>query len=128
MVSVFGCEEISECRRRWPGPGSCEITAARLARLVTPTEHHGKVIRYMTSLHAYFHNRDQAAFQRHLSAALITDVNARDWLGRTVLHLACTVSARPATEYVRLLLAHPGIDVNLQDVESHWTALAPCLV
>ena len=77
----------------------------------------------MTSLHAYFHNRDQAAFQRHLSTALITDVNARDWLGRTVLHLACAVSARPATEYVRLLLAHPGIDVNLQDVESHWTAL-----
>jgi inhibitor of Bruton tyrosine kinase len=77
----------------------------------------------MTSLHAYFHNRDQAAFQRHLSTALITDVNARDWLGRTVLHLACAASARPATEYVRLLLAHPGIDVNLQDVESHWTAL-----
>jgi ankyrin repeat protein len=77
----------------------------------------------MTSLHAYFHNRDQVAFQRHLSTAPITDVNARDWLGRTVLHLACAASARPATEYVRLLLAHPGIDVNLQDVESHWTAL-----
>jgi len=77
----------------------------------------------MTSLHAYFHNRDQAAFQRHLSKALITDVNTRDWLGYTVLHLACAASARPATEYVRLLLAHPGIDVNLQDVESHWTAL-----
>jgi ankyrin repeat protein len=77
----------------------------------------------MTSLHAYFHNRDQASFQRHLSTALITDVNARDWLGRTVLHLACAVSARPTTEYVRLLLAHPGIDVNLQDLESHWTAL-----
>lgn len=81
----------------------------------------------MTSLHAYFYNRDQVAFQRHLSTALITDVNARDWLGRTVLHLACaaseSASARPATEYVRLLLAHPGIDVNLQDVENHWTAL-----
>jgi ankyrin repeat protein len=77
----------------------------------------------MTSLHAYFHNRDQAAFQRHLSTALTADVNARDWLGSTVLHLACAASARPATEYVRLLLAHPGIDVNLQDVESHWTAL-----
>lgn len=77
----------------------------------------------MTSLHAYFHNRDQVAFQRHLSTTLISDVNARDWLGRTVLHLACAASARPATEYVRLLLAHPGIDVNLQDVESHWTAL-----
>jgi len=77
----------------------------------------------MTSLHAYFHNRDQAAFQLHLSTALITDVNTRDRLGRTVLHLACAASVRPATEYVRLLLAHPGIDVNLQDLESHWTAL-----
>ena len=74
----------------------------------------------MTSLHAYFHNRDQAAFQRHLS---LTNVNDRDWLGRTVLHLACAASARAATEYVRLLLAHPAIDVNLQDLESHWTAL-----
>ena len=77
----------------------------------------------MTSLHAYFHNRDQAAFQRQLSTSILTDVNARDWLGRTVLHLACTASARPATEYVRMLLAHRAIDVNLQDAESHWTAL-----
>jgi ankyrin repeat protein len=74
----------------------------------------------MTSLHAYFHNRDQAAFQRQIS---LTDVNARDWLGRTVLHLACAASARASIEYVRILLAHPAIDVNLQDVESHWTAL-----
>jgi len=78
----------------------------------------------MTSLHAYFHNRDQAAFQRQLAAApLQIDVNARDWLGRTVLHLACAASARAATEYVRMLLAHPGIDVNMQDTESHWAAL-----
>lgn len=77
----------------------------------------------MTSLHAYFHNRDQAAFQRQLAAPHQIDVNARDWLGRTVLHLACASSARAATEYVRLLLGHPGIDVNLQDSESHWTAL-----
>ncbi len=77
----------------------------------------------MTSLHAYFHYRDQVAFQRHLSTVPLADVNARDWLGRTILHQACATSARPRTEYVRLLLAHPGIDVNLQDVESHWTAL-----
>jgi ankyrin repeat protein len=77
----------------------------------------------MTSLHAYFYNRDQAAFQRHLSTAPPTDVNARDWLGRTVLHLACASSTRDATEYVRMLLVHPAIDVNLQDEESHWTAL-----
>jgi ankyrin repeat protein len=77
----------------------------------------------MTSLHAYFHNRDQATFQRQLSTALLADVNARDWLGRTVLHLACAASARASTEYVRMLLAHPRIDLNLQDAESHWTAL-----
>ncbi|KAI0248740.1 hypothetical protein BJV78DRAFT_1331173 [Lactifluus subvellereus] len=77
----------------------------------------------MTSLHAYFYNRDQAAFQRQLAAAPPTDINARDWLGRTVLHLACAASDPAATEYVRMLLSHPGISVNLQDVESHWTAL-----
>jgi inhibitor of Bruton tyrosine kinase len=77
----------------------------------------------MTSLHAYFYNRDQAAFQRGLAAAPPTDVNVRDWLGRTVLHLACAASDPAATEYVRMLLSLPGIDVNLQDVESHWTAL-----
>ena len=117
-ISLFGGDlkggpARDRARSRRPGPGW----------IVTRTERDGQITRYMTSLHAYFHSRDQAAFQRHLSTALITDVNARDWLGRTVLHLACAVSARPATEYVRLLLAHPGIDVNLQDVESHWTAL-----
>ncbi|KAI0291504.1 hypothetical protein B0F90DRAFT_1823827 [Multifurca ochricompacta] len=77
----------------------------------------------MTSLHAYFYYRDQVAFQRQLAAASATDVNARDWLGRTVLHLACAALDAAATEYVRMLLAHPGISVNLQDVENHWTAL-----
>ncbi|KAI9453100.1 hypothetical protein BJY52DRAFT_1290801 [Lactarius psammicola] len=76
----------------------------------------------MTSLHVYFHNRDQAAFQRQLAVAL-TDVNARDRLGRTVLHLACSALDPAATEYARMLLAHPGISANLQDMESHWTPL-----
>ena len=77
----------------------------------------------MTPLHVYFHNRDQAAFQRQLAAALPADVNARDWLGRTVLHLSCSALDPAATEYVRMLLAHPGISANLQDMESHWTPL-----
>jgi inhibitor of Bruton tyrosine kinase len=77
----------------------------------------------MTSLHAHFYNRDQAAFQRLLAAAPPAHVNGRDWLGRTVLHLACAALDPAATEYVRMLLSHPGISVNLQDVESHWTAL-----
>jgi len=49
------------------------------------------------------------------------DVNARDWLGRTALHLACT--SVECIDYVRALLKHPHIDVNLPDVESFWT---PC--
>lgn len=49
------------------------------------------------------------------------DVNARDWLGRTTLHLACI--SLESIEYVRSLLKHPQIDVNLPDTESLWTPL-----
>jgi hypothetical protein len=51
------------------------------------------------------------------------DVNARDWLGRTVLHLACSSCEPSAPEYVRLLLACPGINVNAQDLENLWSSL-----
>jgi hypothetical protein len=47
------------------------------------------------------------------------DVNARDWLGRTALHVACT--SVECIDYVRALLKHPHIDVNLPDAESLWT-------
>jgi inhibitor of Bruton tyrosine kinase len=105
----------------------------------------------MTQLHAYFSVRQQQNFQRlldgsrsqpsssslsnsggkswsrpsALTSAMICDVNvnARDWLGRTVLHLACASVEPSSLEYVRLLLAHPAININLQDTESHWTAL-----
>ncbi|KAI8985605.1 hypothetical protein BD414DRAFT_59865 [Trametes punicea] len=101
----------------------------------------------MTALHAYFHQRDQQAFQRlldpgrsqqsgpstsggkswsrpsPLSAAPSVDVNARDFLGRTVLHLAASAQDAAAPEYVRMLLAHPTINVNIADAESHWTPL-----
>ena len=56
-------------------------------------------------------------------SAMVCDVNARDWLGRTVLHLACASIEPSSLEYLRLLLAHPAVNVNLQDTESHWTAL-----
>jgi len=49
------------------------------------------------------------------------DVNARDWLGRTALHLAC--ASMESIEYVRALLRHPHINVNLPDAESFWTPL-----
>ncbi|KAH9930197.1 uncharacterized protein B0H18DRAFT_1083842 [Fomitopsis serialis] len=57
------------------------------------------------------------------AAAPPLDVNARDWLGRTVLHLAAAAQDAAATEYVRMLLAHSDIQINLTDAESHWTAL-----
>lgn len=50
-------------------------------------------------------------------------MNAKDWLGRTVLHLACSATDRASVEYVRLLLGCTGINVNVQDVENRWTAL-----
>lgn len=53
------------------------------------------------------------------------DVNARDSLGRTALHLAVSAPASDASalEYVKLLLSHPRIDVNIPDTESRWTPL-----
>ncbi|KAF7363815.1 hypothetical protein MSAN_01039400 [Mycena sanguinolenta] len=101
----------------------------------------------MTLLHAHFHLRNLQAFQRlldsgndrgthtavsgsagkswkganALKSVMACDVNALDWLGRTPLHIA---SAAPdAIEYVRALLKHPSINVNLPDVESRSTAL-----
>lgn len=53
--------------------------------------------------------------------AIAAEINGRDRLGRTVLHLAC--SSIDTLEYVRLLLRHPAVNVNVQDLESHWTPL-----
>ncbi|KAJ7766843.1 hypothetical protein B0H16DRAFT_1522600 [Mycena metata] len=101
----------------------------------------------MTLLHAHFHLRSIQAFQRLLDggndrgthtavsgsagkswkgasaikSAMGLDVNALDRLGRSPLHLACAVPE--GIEYVRALLKHTSINVNLADAESHWTAL-----
>jgi hypothetical protein len=101
----------------------------------------------MTLLHDFFNLRNQQAFQRllddsdrgqanaglstgggkswnrssTLTSAMAFDINARDWLGRTVLHLAC--ASPDSIEYVRLLLRHQAINVNLPDIESQWTPL-----
>ena len=96
----------------------------------------------MTALHVYFTLRNQQAFQRLLDSGngvprtssgskswtrsnplSACDVNARDTQGRTVLHLAASATDASAPEYIRKLLAHPHINVNIQDRESHWTAL-----
>ena len=101
----------------------------------------------MTLLHVYFTLRNQQAFQlllerdrsaanpqagqststskswtrKNIASAL--EVNAFDYLGRTVLHLACASTEPASLEYARMLLAHPSINVNLCDKENHWTAL-----
>lgn len=49
------------------------------------------------------------------------DVNGRDWLGRTVLHLVSTSIEH--REYLCALLKHPAININLVDEESRWTPL-----
>lgn len=74
----------------------------------------------MTALHAHFHLRNQSAFRRALGDRDV-NVNARDWLGRTALHLACAEPA--AVEYTRMLLSHAAVDPNIPDVESRWTSL-----
>ena len=104
----------------------------------------------MTLLHELFNTRNIRDFQRLLDANIdrrvstvtsssssggcskswtrsasagfvLVDVNARDSMGRTALHLAS--SSLESVEYVKALLKHPNIDPNLMDLESHWTAL-----
>ncbi|KZO89805.1 hypothetical protein CALVIDRAFT_523501 [Calocera viscosa TUFC12733] len=52
-----------------------------------------------------------------------SEVNARDGFGRTLLHLAAGSLDGWTLEWVRICLAQKGVDVNLQDPESGWTAL-----
>jgi ankyrin repeat protein len=54
---------------------------------------------------------------------LIVDVNSKDASGRTVLHRVCSSLELTAVDYLRMLLNHPGINVNVQDLESRWTPL-----
>lgn len=57
------------------------------------------------------------------TAALNAEVNRRDDLGRTVLHLAASELGEWALEWIELLLAVPGLQVNAVDKESGWSAL-----
>jgi ankyrin repeat protein len=99
----------------------------------------------MTLFHVYFALHDKQAFQRLLntssdraqslgvsgvgkswnrtSSSMSCNLNDRDALGRTVLHIACSSVKVSDMDYVELLLGHPSINVNIQDMESHWTAL-----
>ncbi|KAI5481874.1 BTB domain and ankyrin repeat containing protein [Pseudohyphozyma bogoriensis] len=57
------------------------------------------------------------------AAAISAEINRRDYLGRTVLHLAVTELAEWALDWVELLLSVPGLQVNAADTESGWSAL-----
>jgi len=97
----------------------------------------------MSLLHDSFHTHNLPLFRRlllenqdkgHLQPSvngpksshkkqglLSIDVNGRDWLGRSVLHLvSASIEHR---EYLCALLKHPAINVNLVDEESRWTPL-----
>ncbi|KAK9447806.1 uncharacterized protein V1518DRAFT_376065 [Limtongia smithiae] len=64
--------------------------------------------------------RGGGGYAQQTPALTIKDINRADEYGRTVLHLACTHNK---VEFVRLLLAAPGIDVTTADAESGWTPL-----
>jgi len=51
------------------------------------------------------------------------EVNSRDHAGLTILLRAASSTAENAVSFVEALLAHPGIDIYVQDPESGWNAL-----
>ena len=51
------------------------------------------------------------------------DVNRRDSKGLTILHHAASSTAQKAKAYALALVAHPLIDLYVQDFENGWTAL-----
>lgn len=60
--------------------------------------------------------------------AVNAEVNRKDSLGRTVLHLAASQVEDWALDWVELLLAVPGLQVNAVDTESGWSALHRCVL
>lgn len=52
-----------------------------------------------------------------------TDVNRRDGKGLTLLHYAASSTSEHAIDYATALVAHPLIDLYIQDWENGWTAL-----
>ncbi|TLD32470.1 BTB/POZ-like protein [Venturia nashicola] len=52
-----------------------------------------------------------------------TDLNHRDSVGRTLLHLAASSPSENAFDFASALLEHPLTDVYIQDNENGWTPL-----
>ncbi len=58
-----------------------------------------------------------------LGHAVGVEVNRRDHLGRSVLHLVASEVDEWAVGWLEMLLVVGSLQVNLQDTESGWTAL-----
>ncbi|KAJ6160908.1 hypothetical protein N7470_004304 [Penicillium chermesinum] len=61
--------------------------------------------------------------QRGSAALSRSDINARDHLGRTLLHHVASSTKPSAAAFAHALLDIPFIDIYAQDWESGWTAL-----
>lgn len=51
------------------------------------------------------------------------EINARDATGQTLLHRAASSTSEDAVDFASALVAHPLIDLYIQDYENGWTAL-----
>lgn len=58
-----------------------------------------------------------------LGPAAPSEVNRRDPLGRTALHLIASSEEGASIDFLHALLAHPSTNPNVQDLENGWTAL-----
>ena len=119
----------------WPSPPLCPAVGARLLVEVTEVIH-SRITDYAgfsSSPSTSFKSRKSASYQStghekgKSKAAVLSltraDVNSRDTLGRTLLHLAASSQNDSARAFVAALLEVPILDLYAQDIESGWTAL-----
>ena len=64
-----------------------------------------------------------ANFPSTANAAFAAEVNRRDGLGRTLLHLVCSNTQEKGMKWLQLLLSVQGIAINATDTESGWSSL-----
>jgi hypothetical protein len=69
----------------------------------------------------YSQNNSSTKGQNNLLSR--NDLNSRDQLGLTILHRAVSTTGANALAFALALIAHPAIDLYIQDLENGWTAL-----
>ena len=69
--------------------------------------------------------RAKVGTQRDIEKQTLTrnDINSRDVKGLTILHHAASSSGEDARAFAFCLIAHPLVDLYLQDFENGWTSL-----